>query len=139
MNSKCNSRRTRRAEWPDRRFDWTPFDPGVGGASCRAKSSGQVSVGFDRGRGRWPTEPTVGFYPTAHPPEPVQSVRGHLTLMAPVSSQLVEKQVAMDQRKGKMEDEMIGHMMQPIGMGKDSMAPCPMMTPQRTTARRTDG
>ncbi len=50
-----------------------------------------------------------------------------MTLMATAITQLVEQQVAMDQRKAKMEDEMMGHMMGHMQMGKDSSAHCPMM------------
>lgn len=50
-----------------------------------------------------------------------------MTLMATAITQLVEHQVAMDQRKAKMEDEMMAHMMGHMQMGKDSMAQCPMM------------
>jgi hypothetical protein len=50
-----------------------------------------------------------------------------MTLMAATITQIVEQQVAMDQRKAKMEDEMMAHMMQHMQMGKDSMAQCPMM------------
>ena len=50
-----------------------------------------------------------------------------MTLMTTVITQMVEQQAAMDQRKAKMEDEMMAHMMQHMQMGKDSMAQCPMM------------
>jgi hypothetical protein len=50
-----------------------------------------------------------------------------MTQMAAVITQIVEQQVAMDERKAKMEDEMMAHMMQHMQMGKDSMAQCPMM------------
>jgi hypothetical protein len=50
-----------------------------------------------------------------------------MTLMATVITQIVEQQVAMDQRKAKMEDAMMAHMMEHMQMGKDSMAKCPMM------------
>jgi len=47
--------------------------------------------------------------------------------MAAVITRIVQQQVAMDQRKAKMEDEMMAHMMQHMQMGKDAMAQCPMM------------
>lgn len=50
-----------------------------------------------------------------------------MTLMAAVITRIVEQQVAMNQRKAKMEDAMMAHMMQHMQMGKDSMAQCPMM------------
>jgi len=50
-----------------------------------------------------------------------------MTLMANVITQIVEQQVAMDERKAKMDDAMMAHMMQHMQMGKDSMAQCPMM------------
>lgn len=50
-----------------------------------------------------------------------------MTLMATVITQIVEKQVAMNQRKAKMKDAMMAHMMDHMQMGKDSLAQCPMM------------
>lgn len=50
-----------------------------------------------------------------------------MTLMAAAITQIVEQQAAMDQRKAKMEDAMMAHMMTHMQMGKDSMAQCPMM------------
>lgn len=50
-----------------------------------------------------------------------------MTLMATVVTRIVEQQVAMDQRKAKMEDEMMAHMMGHMQLGEDSMAQCPMM------------
>jgi len=49
------------------------------------------------------------------------------TLMAAIITQMAEQRVAMNERKAKMEDEMMGHMSQHMGMGKKSMAKCPMM------------
>jgi hypothetical protein len=51
-----------------------------------------------------------------------------MTLMATVITQIVEQQVAMNQRTAKMEDATMAHMMEHMQMGKDSMALCPMMT-----------
>jgi hypothetical protein len=48
-------------------------------------------------------------------------------LMAALLTQMVEKRIAMDARKAKMEDEMMQHMMQHMQMGKESMSQCPMM------------
>ncbi len=48
-------------------------------------------------------------------------------LMAALLTQMVEKRIAMDARKAKMEDEMMQHMMQHMQMGKGSMSQCPMM------------
>jgi hypothetical protein len=56
-----------------------------------------------------------------------------MTLMATVITQIVEQQVARDQRNAKMEDEMMAHMMQHMQMGKDSMAQCPMMKDMKDT------
>ena len=50
-----------------------------------------------------------------------------MTLMAAAITQIVEQQAAMDQRKAKMEDAMMAHMMTHMQMGKDSMTQCPMM------------
>ena len=48
-------------------------------------------------------------------------------LMAALLTQMVEKRIAMDARKAKMEEEMMQHMMQHMQMGKGSMSQCPMM------------
>jgi hypothetical protein len=56
-----------------------------------------------------------------------------MTLMAVVITQIVEQQAAMDQRKAKMEDAMMAHMMQHMQMGNDSMAQCPMMKDMNDT------
>lgn len=50
-----------------------------------------------------------------------------MTLMAAVITRMVENQVAMDQRRAKMEDTMMAHMTAHMQMGGDSMAQCPMM------------
>lgn len=50
-----------------------------------------------------------------------------MTFMATVITRMVEQQVAMNQRKAKMDDAMMAHMMAHMQMGKDSMAQCPMM------------
>jgi hypothetical protein len=48
-------------------------------------------------------------------------------LMAALLTQMVEKRIAMDARKAKMEEEMMQHTMQHMQMGKGSMSQCPMM------------
>ena len=53
-------------------------------------------------------------------------------LMAAVVTQIVEQRTAMDVRHGKMDDEMMTHMMQHMQMGKDSMSQCPMMKDMKT-------
>ena len=50
-----------------------------------------------------------------------------MALMADVISRIVEQQATMDQRKAKMDDAMMAHMMGHMQMGKDSMTQCPMM------------
>lgn len=47
--------------------------------------------------------------------------------MAALVTQMVEQRIAMGERKAKMEEEMMAHMMKHTEMGKDSMAKCPMM------------
>lgn len=48
-------------------------------------------------------------------------------LMAAVITHMVELRITMDERKAKMEDEMMKHMMQHMQMGKESVSKCPMM------------
>jgi hypothetical protein len=43
-------------------------------------------------------------------------------LMAAALTQMVEQRIAMDARKGKMEEAMMQHMMQHMQMGKESMS-----------------
>jgi hypothetical protein len=62
-----------------------------------------------------------------------------MTLMAAAITQIVEQQVAMDQRKAKMDDEMMAHMMQHMQMGKDSMSQCPMMKGMKDMGDSPDG
>ena len=50
-----------------------------------------------------------------------------MTLMTAVITQLVDQRVAMNQRKAKMDDDMMAHMMEHMQMGKGAMAQCPMM------------
>ena len=50
-----------------------------------------------------------------------------MALMADVITRIVEQQATMDQRKAKMNDAMMAHMMGHMQMGKDSMTQCPMM------------
>ena len=50
-----------------------------------------------------------------------------MDLMASVLTLMVEQRIAMDERKAKMDDEMMQHMMQHMQMGKESMSQCPMM------------
>jgi hypothetical protein len=48
-------------------------------------------------------------------------------LVAAVVTHMVEQRTAMNARMGKMQDDMMSHMMQHMQMGKDSMSQCPMM------------
>ena len=48
-------------------------------------------------------------------------------IMAAIVTHMVERRIAMDARKAKMEEEMMKHMMKHMQMGKESMAQCPMM------------
>ena len=48
-------------------------------------------------------------------------------LMAALVTHLVEQRTAMNMRMEKMHSDMMGHMMQHMEMGKESMAQCPMM------------
>lgn len=50
-----------------------------------------------------------------------------MSLMAAVITRLVEQRIARDERKAKMEEQMMKHMMQNMPMGKNSMSQCPMM------------
>ena len=50
-----------------------------------------------------------------------------LDLMAAAFTHMAEQRTAMNARKAKMEEEMMGHMMQHMQMGKESMSMCPMM------------
>ncbi len=47
--------------------------------------------------------------------------------MAALITHMLEQRVAMDERKAKMEEEMMEHMHEHMKMGKDSMPMCPMM------------
>ena len=48
-------------------------------------------------------------------------------LMASLITHMLEQRIAMDAQHARMEDQMMGHMMQHMQMGKDSMSECPMM------------
>jgi hypothetical protein len=50
-----------------------------------------------------------------------------MSLMAAVITRLVEQRIARDEKKAKMEEQMMKHMMQNMPMGKDSLSQCPMM------------
>jgi hypothetical protein len=50
-----------------------------------------------------------------------------LDLMAAVVTKMATQRMAMDVRRGNMEDAMMKHMMLHMQMGKDSMRDCPMM------------
>ena len=50
-----------------------------------------------------------------------------LALMAAVLTQMVEQRISMDEKKAKMEEGMMKHMMEHMPMGKESMSQCPMM------------
>jgi hypothetical protein len=40
---------------------------------------------------------------------------------------MVEQRIARDERKAKMEEQMMKHLMQQMQIGKESMSQCPMM------------
>lgn len=48
-------------------------------------------------------------------------------LMAAVLTRIVEQRMSRDARRAGMEEEMMGHMMEHMKMGGDSMSQCPMM------------
>lgn len=48
-------------------------------------------------------------------------------LVAAVVTRMVEQRAAMHEKMGRMQDEMMVHMMEHMQMGKESMAQCPMM------------
>ena len=50
-----------------------------------------------------------------------------LGLIASVVSHIVDQRIAMTARMEKMHEQMMGHMMQHMSMGKESMSDCPMM------------
>lgn len=50
-----------------------------------------------------------------------------MRLMAAVITRMVEQRTEMHVRMEKMQEKMMQHMMEHMQMGKDSMAPCPMM------------
>lgn len=50
-----------------------------------------------------------------------------MSLMANVITEMVEQRIARDERKAKMEEQMMKHLMQQMQIGKESMSQCPMM------------
>jgi len=48
-------------------------------------------------------------------------------LIAAVLTQMTEQRIAMGERQAKIEEEMMEHMSQHMGMGRKSMTKCPMM------------
>lgn len=50
-----------------------------------------------------------------------------LDLLAAVVTRMAEQRIAMEERKTRMHEEMMQHMMQHMPMDKDAMAKCPMM------------
>jgi hypothetical protein len=60
-------------------------------------------------------------------------------LMAAIITKMVEQRTATDERKAKMEEEMMNHMMQHMHMGKESMAQCPMMKGMKGMKEKPDG
>jgi hypothetical protein len=48
-------------------------------------------------------------------------------MMAAALTRLVEQRMSRDARRAGMEEEMMGHMMEHMKMGGDSMSQCPMM------------
>ncbi len=62
-----------------------------------------------------------------------------MSLMAAVITRLVEQRIARDERKAKMEEQMMKHMMQNMQMGKDSMSQCPMMKGMKDMDHKSAG
>ena len=62
-----------------------------------------------------------------------------MSVMAGVITLMVEQRIARDERKAKMEEEMMKHMMQDMEMGKDSMSKCPMMKGMKDMDRQSAG
>lgn len=62
-----------------------------------------------------------------------------LGLMAAVATRIAEQRTAMNVRMEKMHSGMMEHMMQHMGMGKDSMAQCPMMKGMGDMDEKSDG
>jgi hypothetical protein len=50
-----------------------------------------------------------------------------LGLMAAIVTRMVDQRTAMNARMEKMHEQMMGHMMQHMQMGKESMSKCPIM------------
>lgn len=50
-----------------------------------------------------------------------------MDLMAAVVTHMLEHQVSMNEQRATMDEEMMGHMMQHMQMGSESMSQCPMM------------
>jgi len=59
-------------------------------------------------------------------------------LMAAIITKMVEQRTATDERKAKMDEEMMNHMMQHMHMGKKSMAQCPMMKGMKGMKEKSD-
>lgn len=47
--------------------------------------------------------------------------------MAALITHMLKQRIAMDERRATMEAEMMDHMSEHMGMGKESMSKCPMM------------
>ena len=61
-----------------------------------------------------------------------------LDLMAGIVTQMVAQRTALNERKAKMEQGMMKHMMQHMQTGKESMAQCPMMEGKDSTGKSTE-
>lgn len=61
-----------------------------------------------------------------------------LDLMAGIVTQMVAQRTALNERKAKMEQGMMKHMMQHMQTGKESMAQCPMMDGKDSTGKSTE-
>jgi len=62
-----------------------------------------------------------------------------LDLIAAVVTRMAEQRTAMHARMETMHAGMMGHMMQHMQMGKDSMAQCPMMKGMGAMDEKSDG
>lgn len=60
-------------------------------------------------------------------------------LMAAILTKMAAQRAANDERRTRMEKEMMNHMMQHMHMGKESMAQCPMMKGMKGMNGKPDG
>jgi hypothetical protein len=60
-------------------------------------------------------------------------------LMAAILTKMAGQRTATDERRARMEEEMMNHMMQHMHMGKESMVQCPMMKGMKGVTGKPDG